>query len=144
MSGAASLHIEDAELPRLKRRILAQHLDDRFGIGPLLQFLEDEHLVRVRVVAASLTRGDALPGHDDRLHAFQKFIVSIDAGRRRDDDAASTAIDGDHRPGGQRARWHRKKKQQKEQRDLTHAGLRPRSILPSFGASYAYTACRNG
>ena len=36
VTGAAALQVEDAELPALERRILAEHLDDAFRIGALL------------------------------------------------------------------------------------------------------------
>ena len=66
LSGATPLQIEDAELPRLKRRILAEHFDDRLRVGSLLQFLEHEHLVRVRAIhaglAGELERDGALDG----------------------------------------------------------------------------------
>ena len=102
MSGAAALQIEDAELPALIRRVLAEHLDDPLRIRALLQLLEHQHLVLVRAVDAGLARGHALAGHDHGLHAHQELIVPIDAGRRRDHDAAGGAIDGDDRPRGKR------------------------------------------
>ena len=78
----------------------AEHLDDRARVGAFLQFAEDQHLVRVRAVHRGLARGHALAGHDDGLHAHQELIVAIDAGGRRDHDAAGAAIDG-----RSRTRW---------------------------------------
>ena len=84
--------------------ILAQELDDLLRVGALLQFLKHQHLVLVRLVHRRLARGDALAGHDHGLHALQELVVAIDAGRRRDDDAAGAAVDGDDRPRGGRGR----------------------------------------
>ena len=88
-----------------------------FRIGALLQLLEHQHLVLVRVVDAGLAGGDALAGDDHRLHALQELIVAIDAGRRRDDDAAGAAVDGDHRPRGKR----RGRQRQQESRNTQTA-----------------------
>ncbi len=105
MAGAAALQIENAELPTLERRVLAEHVDDAFRIGALLQFLEHQHLVLVRPVNGGLARRHPLTGDDHRLHAHQELIVAIDARGRRDHHAAAGAIDGNDGPrreGGRR------------------------------------------
>jgi len=104
VAGAASLQIDDAELPALIRRILAEQVDDVFRIGALLQRLKHEHLILMCVVDRRLACGDAFAGHDHRLHALQEVVVSIHAGGRRDDDPGRRAIDSDDRPGGGRRR----------------------------------------
>ncbi len=114
MTGEAALQIDDAELPALERGILAEHLDDRLRIGALLQLVEHEHLILVRAVDRRLAGRHAFAGHDDGLHAHQELIVAIDAGRRRDDDAAGAAIDGDDRPGGRGERWKGEKQSEKK------------------------------
>ena len=95
MPRAAPLQIEDAELPALERRILAEHLDDRFGIGSLLELGEHQHLVLVRAVNARLARRDPYARHDHGLDAREELVVTIDTRRRRDHDPPglrSTAI----------------------------------------------------
>jgi hypothetical protein len=102
--GTAALQIEDAELPALKRRVLAEHLDDAFRIRAFLQLLEHEHLVLVRAVDAGLARGHALAGYNHGLHAHQELVIAVDTRRRRDDDPSRRPIDRDDRPGRQRRR----------------------------------------
>jgi hypothetical protein len=46
----------------------------------------------VRSVHARLTRGHAFARHDDGLHAFQEFVVVVDARGGRDDDASASAL----------------------------------------------------
>ena len=114
MSGCAALQIENPELPALKGRIFREQLDDLLRIGALLQFLKHERLIRVRVVDCGLTRGHAFAGDDDCLHVLQKIIALVDARRRRDDDAAGAAIDGDDGPRGERGRGERETREEKD------------------------------
>ena len=104
MSGAAASEIHDPELPRLKRRIRREHLDDTGGIGTLHEFVVHQHLVRPRAVHRRLTRRHALARHDHGLHTHQKCVVTIDARCRCDDDAAGRHVHSDHRPCGAGAR----------------------------------------
>ena len=95
----------------MERRVLAQLLDDRLGIGTLLEFLKDEHLILVSVVDGGLARGDAIARHDDRLHAHQELVIAVDACGGRNHHAPRAAIHREHRPRRQRRRW-----QQQQQR----------------------------
>jgi hypothetical protein len=100
----------------------AQQADDLLRIGPLLQFLKDEHLILVRAVDRRLTRGHALAWNDDGLNILEKVIISIHARRGCDDDTAGAAVDGDHGPGGKRGGRQREKRQ-REQQDTAHENL---------------------
>lgn len=79
MPGATPCDIDDTELPALESRVGAEHLDDRFGLGALLQLAEHEHLVGMRPVYRGLARCHAMPGYHDGLYAWKNLIVAIDA-----------------------------------------------------------------
>ena len=123
MPRSATLQIENAELPALERRILAEQLDDRFGIGSLLELGEHQHLVLVRAVDARLARRDTLAGHDDGLDAREELVVAIDARRRRDHNASGAAIDGNHRPRCRRRRRQGEQRRSHENKDSAHGGM---------------------
>ena len=114
MTGRAALQIENPELAALKRRIFCEQLDDVFRVCALLQLAEDEHLIRVRIVDRGLARRDPLAGHDHRLHPLQKVVALVDTRRRRDDDAAGRAIDGNHGPGRKRGGGQREQRRHDE------------------------------
>src|SRR5262249_33150561 len=75
---------------------------DLLRIGALLQFLEHQHLILVRLVHGRLARCHTLPWHDNGLHTLAAIIIAVDAGRRGDGYAAGGAIDRNHRPRGER------------------------------------------
>ena len=83
----APLEIKDAELPRLIRGVGAQHLDDDFWIGALLQLAEHEHLVLMCAVHAGLARSHPNARHDHGLHAHEKGVVVVNACGRCNDQA---------------------------------------------------------
>src|SRR5262249_36508881 len=113
------LQIENAELARLERRILSQHLNDLEWVRSFLQFTKHEHLILLRVVRSSLTCGDALAGHDHSGCAHQEIVVSVHTSGRRAHNAAGAAIDSKYGPRSESGNLKRKVKS-REQEKSTH------------------------